>query len=60
MTTEQLKIDFLEVSLERVKSLVDVSEEALLDRYQQSIESYTSAESRIASHILLTMEEGAS
>jgi len=60
MTAEQIKIDFLEVSLERVKSLVDVSEEALLERYQQSIESYTSAEYRTASHILLTMEDGVS
>jgi len=60
MTTEQIKIDFLEVSLERVKSLVDVSEEAMLDRYQQSIESYTKAGYRIASHILLTLEDGVS
>ena len=57
MTAEQIKINFLEVSLERVKSLVEVSEEQLLERYQQSLESYTSAESRTASHILLTLEE---
>lgn len=60
MTAEQIRIDFLEVSLERVKSLVNVSEEQLLDRYQQAIESYTSAEFRTASHILLTLEDGAS
>jgi len=57
MTAEQVKIDFLEVSLERVKSLVEVSEEQLLNRYEQSIESYTSTEVRTASHILLTMED---
>lgn len=60
MTAEQLKIDFLEVSLERVKAMVDVSEDQLLNRYQQAIESYTSAEYRTASHILLTLEDGAS
>ena len=60
MTAEQIKINFLEVSLERVKSLVEVSEEQLLERYQQSLDSYTSAESRTASHILLTQEDGIS
>jgi len=57
MTAEQVRIDFLEVSLERVKSLVEVSEDQLLERYQQTIESYTNAESRTASHILLTMTD---
>ena len=58
MTAEQVKIDFLEVSLERIKSLVDVSEELLLERYQLAEETYTSAEYRTASHILLTVEDG--
>jgi len=60
MTAEQVKIDFLEVSLERMKSLVDVSEELLIERYQLAEESYTSAEFRTASHILLTVEDGIS
>jgi peptidyl-prolyl cis-trans isomerase D len=60
MTPEQVKIDFLEVSLESIKSLVDVPEEQLLDRYQLAKESYTSAEYRTASHILLTVEDGIS
>jgi len=60
MTSEQVKIDFLEVSLERVKSLVEVSEDQLFERYQETIESYTSPESRSASHILLTMEDDVS
>jgi len=60
MTSEQVKIDFLEVSLESIKSLVDVPEEQLLDRYQLAKESYTSAEYRTASHILLTVEDGSS
>lgn len=60
MTAEQVKIDFLEVSLERMKSLVDVPEELLLERYQFAEASYTSAEYRTASHILLTLEDGIS
>ena len=60
MTAEQVKIDFLEVSLERMKSLVDVPEELLLERYQFAEASYTSAEYRTASHILLTLEDGLS
>jgi len=60
MTAEQVKIDFLEVSLERIKSLVDVPEELLLERYQLAEASYTSAEYRTASHILLTLEDGIS
>ena len=60
MTAEQVKIDFLEVSLEGMKSLVDVPEELLLERYQFAEASYTSAEYRTASHILLTLEDGLS
>jgi peptidyl-prolyl cis-trans isomerase D len=60
MTSEQVKIDFLEVSLESIKSLVDVPEDQLLDRYQLAKESYTSAEYRTASHILLTVEDDSS
>ena len=60
MTAEQLKIDYLEVSLEQVKSLVDVSDDQLLDHYQLAKDSYTSAEYRAASHILLTLEDGVS
>jgi peptidyl-prolyl cis-trans isomerase D len=43
-----------------MKSLVDVSEELLIERYQFAEESYTSAEFRTASHILLTVEDGIS
>jgi peptidyl-prolyl cis-trans isomerase D len=60
MTPEQVKIDFLEVSLESIKSLVDVPEEQLLERYLIAKESYTSAEYRTASHILLTVGDGIS
>ncbi|MCZ6578148.1 MAG: SurA N-terminal domain-containing protein [Gammaproteobacteria bacterium] len=59
-TVEQLRIDYLEVSLDGIKSLVEVEDDQVLDRYQQSKDSYTSTESRTASHILFTLDEGAS
>jgi peptidyl-prolyl cis-trans isomerase D len=59
-TAEQARIDYLEVTLEGIKSLIEVEEDLVLDRYQQSRDSYTSTESRIASHILFTLDEGAS
>jgi peptidyl-prolyl cis-trans isomerase D len=59
-TAEQIRIDYLEVTLEGIKSLIEVDEDLVLDRYQQSRDSYTSTESRTASHILFTLDEGAS
>ncbi|MCZ6724517.1 MAG: SurA N-terminal domain-containing protein, partial [Gammaproteobacteria bacterium] len=59
-TVEQVRIDYLEVSLDGIKSLVEVEDDQVLDRYQQSKDSYTSTESRTASHILFTLDEGAS
>jgi peptidyl-prolyl cis-trans isomerase D len=59
-TAEQVRIDYLEVTLESIKSLIEVEEDLLLDRYQQSRDSYTSTESRTASHILFTLDEDAS
>jgi peptidyl-prolyl cis-trans isomerase D len=60
MTPEQVKIDYLELNLDSIKALVEVDEELVLDRYEQARDSYTASEIRNASHILLTVEEGAS
>jgi len=60
MTSEQVKIDYLELNLDSIKALVEVDEELVLDRYEQARDSYTESEIRTASHILLTLEEGAS
>jgi len=60
MTPEQAKIDYLELNLDSIKALVEVDDELILDRYEQARDSYTAAEIRTASHILLTVEEGAS
>ncbi len=55
MTDEQIKIDYIELSLEGVKANIEVSMDRLQDRYNQSKDAYTSAEVRSASHILLTV-----
>jgi len=60
MTSEQVKIDYLELNLDSIKALIEVDEELVRDRYQQAADSYTASEIRTASHILLTVEEGAS
>ncbi len=56
MTPEQLKIDYIELSLDGIKASLDITEEQLLERYEQSKASYSTPESRTASHILLTLD----
>ena len=60
MNAEEIKVDFLELSLEQVKSSIDISEDLLLDRYQNRKDSFTLPEYRETSHILLTLDEDAS
>ena len=60
MTPEQIKIDYLELSLEQVKASIEISEDVLLNRYKDTIKAYTSPEIREARHILLTLVKDAS
>ncbi|MFT5662977.1 MAG: peptidyl-prolyl cis-trans isomerase D [Gammaproteobacteria bacterium] len=60
MTTEQLRIDYIELSLDGIKSSIEVTDEQLLDRYEQSKSSFSTPEYRAASHILLTIDADAS
>lgn len=60
MRPEQIKIDYLELNLERVKSSIEISEDVLLNRYQDTKDAFTVPESREASHILLSVNDGAS
>jgi len=50
---ESMKIDFIEVSLESVKQSIDVNEDDVVARYQNNLDSYSGAEIREASHILI-------
>jgi peptidyl-prolyl cis-trans isomerase D len=44
------------LSLDGIKASLDITEEQLLERYEQSKASYSTPESRTASHILLTLD----
>lgn len=55
MTEEQVKINYIEISLDALKSSIEVDEEQLRSRYDQNKDAYSSAETRTASHILLTV-----
>jgi peptidyl-prolyl cis-trans isomerase D len=59
MSSEQVKVDYLELNLDAVKALVEVDDDLVLDRYEQAQESYTASEFRTASHILLTLDDAA-
>jgi len=56
MTNEQLRVDYIELSLDGIKASLNITEEQLLERYEQSKSAYSTPESRTASHILLTLD----
>ncbi len=60
MTTEQIRVDYIELSLDGIKASLNITEEQLLERYEQSKSGYSTPESRTASHILLTLDSDAS
>jgi peptidyl-prolyl cis-trans isomerase D len=60
MTTEQIRVDYIELSLDGIKASLNITEEQLLERYEQSKSGYRTPESRTASHILLTLDSDAS
>lgn len=53
MTPEEVKIDYIELSLENIKKTIDVSEKDLHARYEANRATYTTPETRTASHILI-------
>ena len=58
-TSEKLRIDYIELSLDGIKENIDVSEEDIEARYQENLASYTSPEFREASHILIASSDEA-
>ena len=52
-TPEQVKIDYIEVTLDDVKKGIDVDRDDVYARYQDNLDAYSSAEIREASHILI-------
>lgn len=54
---EKVKIDYIELSLEGIKTSIEVRADDVLARYQDNQAAYTSAEFREASHILIKVTE---
>lgn len=60
MNPAMVKIDYIELGLDNVKISIEVTEDQVLQRYEQMRDQLTTAEMRIASHILLTVDSDAS
>ena len=58
-TPEQVRIDYLTLSLDEVKDTILVDEAELQQRYEDYRQSFADAEIRNASHILLTLAQDA-
>ena len=52
-TAEEVRIDFIELSLDGIKQGIEVSEDDVYARYQENKATYTSEEIRGTSHILI-------
>lgn len=60
MTDEQVRVDYIELSLDSIKNALEVDADQIRNRYDQTRDAYTSTELRAASHILLTLSTEAS
>ena len=60
MTEEQVRINYIEISLAAIKESIVVNDEQIRTKYEESRDAYTSDEIRTASHILLTVDPDAS
>ena len=59
MQPEKVKVDFIELSLDKIAKNISIAEDQLREKYEQSMEQMTTPETRTASHILLTVDDGA-
>jgi len=55
MTSEEVRVEYILLSLEQVAKQIEPDEEALLSYYEQSKDQYMQAEQRQAQHILLAV-----
>jgi peptidyl-prolyl cis-trans isomerase D len=56
-TTEQVVVDYVELSMADVAKSVDISDEDIAEQYQQVVASFESQEQRQASHILVEVND---
>lgn len=57
MEPAKVKLDYIELNLNTIKQGIEISEDNLLERYDQLRDQLTTEELRTASHILLTVGE---
>ena len=55
-TPDQVRIDYIQVSLDNVKNSIEVESDDLRLRYEDHRDAYTTAETREASHILIKVD----
>lgn len=58
-TTEQVAVDYIELSLDGIAESTDVDPEAIRAQYQQEVANFESAIQRQAAHILIEYGDGA-
>ncbi len=58
MQPAQVKVDYIELNLDSIKQSLEIDEDQLMERYEQVRDQLTTPETRSASHILLTLNEG--
>lgn len=56
-TPEQVRIDYIELNLDGIKENIEVDESLARARYRESLAIYSSAETRVASHILIKVDD---
>lgn len=59
MAPERVKVEYLELDINKISTTLDAEESALLGFYEQHKSDYRVPEQRRASHILITVDEGA-
>jgi peptidyl-prolyl cis-trans isomerase D len=59
ISPEQMKLEYVEISRDAIAAGVQVEEEELRDAYERRKADFQTPEQRDASHILLTLEDGA-
>ena len=57
MQPAQVKVDYIELSMDNIKQSIQIDEDRLMERYEQLRDQLTTPEFRLASHILLTVQD---
>ena len=58
MQPEKVLVNYIELSPDKIAKNISISEDQIRDKYNQTLDQMTTPETRNASHILLTVDEG--